>query len=173
MNQLTLDPQPQEQSYRTIPLTQGQVTTVDIGDFDWLNQWKWCALWSKHGKCFYAARTSVSATGRRGTIRMHRFILDLSGKTEGDHKNGDTLDNRRFNLRPANHQQNSRNRKHRIDNQSGFRGVYSDGIAWRAQIRISGKLKSLGRFGSAESASAAYENERRQTYGEFIREGAK
>lgn len=32
---------PLQPDYRTIPLTQGQVTIVDAADYKWLNQWKW------------------------------------------------------------------------------------------------------------------------------------
>jgi hypothetical protein len=33
----------QGDSYRTIPLTQGQVAFVDTKDYEWLSRWKWFA----------------------------------------------------------------------------------------------------------------------------------
>ncbi len=53
--------QPADPSYRIIALTQGQVTTVDTGDYDWLMQWHWYAWWNKNGRCFYAVRTMTLA----------------------------------------------------------------------------------------------------------------
>ena len=46
--------QPLDQSYRLIPLTQGQNAIVDVEDFEWLDQWNWCAQWT--GRHFYAVR---------------------------------------------------------------------------------------------------------------------
>jgi len=37
-----------------IPLTQGLYALVDGEDYDWLMQWKWCAV--KFGRVFYAKR---------------------------------------------------------------------------------------------------------------------
>jgi hypothetical protein len=54
-------------SYRLIPLTQGQFATVDAADYEWIVQWKWCAHWSKEGKCFYASRVDVSSGKRMRT----------------------------------------------------------------------------------------------------------
>src|SRR5208282_311362 len=113
MNLIEQGPQPTSPSYREIPLTQGQVALVDIADFEWLNQWKWTAQWSESNQCFYAIRRpGKSADGKRHKIWMHRLILGLMlrDEREGDHiKTGKTLDNRRANLRIANHSQNVSN----------------------------------------------------------------
>lgn len=109
---------------RTIPLTRGYVATVDDSDYEWLNQWKWCA--NVKANAAYAYRTISNGKGRTGiSCYMHRLILGIHGRSgiEGDHRNGDTLDNRRVNLRLASRRQNARNQHMRADNTSGVRGV--------------------------------------------------
>jgi len=96
---------PTSDDTRLIPLTQGKVAIVDAADYDWLNQWKWYA--SKEGRVFYAIRRDNDCGGRDIKVRMHRVILGVPTGLEGDHINGDGLDNRRANLRTVTKQQNS------------------------------------------------------------------
>ncbi len=56
MNQLCLDLQPTDPSYRLIYLTQGQVTLVDTEDYEWISQWKWRAKRNPRSGNFYAVR---------------------------------------------------------------------------------------------------------------------
>lgn len=87
-----------------------------------------------------------------------------------DHANGERSDNRIANLRPATISQNKANSKLRQDNQSGFKGAYlAPNGRWRAQIRCNGKLRSLGRFPTAEQAHAAYAKAAADLFGEFAR----
>ncbi len=78
----------EEKEYCLISLTQEQYAIVDVKDFSWLNQWKWCACWNLDTKSFYAKRSE-----RKITIAMHRVILGLKHLDGllGDHKNRDTL----------------------------------------------------------------------------------
>ncbi len=87
-----------------------------------------------------------------------------------DHANGERSDNSLANLRPATISQNKANSRLRQDNQSGFKGAYraSNG-RWRAQIRCHGRLRSLGRFATAEQAHAAYVKAAAELFGEFAR----
>src|SRR5712664_3648473 len=105
--------QPSDTSYRLIPLTQGKNAIVDTKDFEWLSQWNWCA------ECvdgyFYAIRRSF-----RKRISMHGAILKIKTGEEGDHRNHDTLDNRRKNIRRCTRTQNARNVRKPWDNRSGF-----------------------------------------------------
>jgi len=116
---------PHHESYRTIPLTQGKVTIVSVRDFKWLSQWKWCAHFSRCVQSFYAYRAITLRPGRRVHVAMHRLILGLEfgDRKQGDHRNGDTLDNRRLNLRVATQAQNSRNTGVQRHNTSGYKGV--------------------------------------------------
>jgi len=93
---------------KQITLTQGQYAIVDDWNYEWLNQWKWCAGWAKNTKSYYAMRRAKGEFDRYYTIRMHREILGLKkgDRRQADHINHNTLDNRESNLRIVNNQQN-------------------------------------------------------------------
>jgi hypothetical protein len=105
---------------RLILLTQGKFAIVDDADYEWLNQWKWCARWHMQTKSFYAVRNIPKQSLN---MRMHRQILELGNgnhdKRQGDHINHDTLDNRRNNLRIVTSRGNNSNRR----NQSPYGGL--------------------------------------------------
>jgi hypothetical protein len=106
------------QKWEYIKLSDGQLSKVSAEDFDYLNQFRW---YCNHG---YALRHPKMINGiRKGKIMMHSVV---NGTPEGmytDHINGDTLDNRRENLRSVTPQQNSMNSRSPIHNKTGKRGV--------------------------------------------------
>jgi hypothetical protein len=55
---------------------------------------------------------------------MHREIMKTPKGMHTDHINGDTLDNRKENLRVCTHRENCQNKKLRSDSASGMKGVY-------------------------------------------------
>lgn len=76
-----------------------------------------------------------------------------------DHINGDRADNRFWNLRSCNRAINAQNqRKASKNNKCGFLGVHKFRDKFEAQIRdpIAKKIRSLGRFDTAQEAGAAY-----------------
>lgn len=151
---------------RKIPLTRGMMAIVDAQDHAFLRWFNWYALSNNCGK-FYAAR-DVKTGGKRQTVLMHRVVLGLSGALEGEHENGNSLDNRRENLRPATRTQNHANRKRLpIGKSSPYRGVSAHLGAWTAQISINNKKKHLGRFHDPVLAARAYDAAARQQFGEF------
>lgn len=106
---------------KKIQLTRDRVTLVDDEDFEELNQWKWHA-WKPQNGSFYARRSLLC-----GKVLMHRQILGLKcgDLREGDHRNHNTLDNTRSNLRICTHKQNLMNQKpQRWGVSSRFKGVY-------------------------------------------------
>ena len=161
---------PTKPSYKEILLTQGQVAIVDAADFDWLNQWKWSARWNKGTQSFYALRNIPAPNGRQVTLGMHRAILGLQNgdKRYADHRNHETLDNRRENLRIATGAQNQQNGRKRKDNGSGFKGVRicRNGF-YQATIRINGKETYLGRSKNPAAAHALYRAAALEFFGEF------
>lgn len=162
-------PAPPNESTRYIALTQGQFTLVDAGDYDWLNQWLWCARWNKGTKSFYAVRNAPAPA--RETILMHRQIAGLikGDGREADHWNHNTLDNRRINIRDCSVAQNRRNVSKHNDNKSGYKGVYfyPPTSKWAAMIHVDGKNRYLGYFSEALLAARAYDEAARKNFGEF------
>lgn len=164
---------PTQQEYREITLTQGQAAVVDVLDYDDLDKRNWCAHWNEDTKSFYAVRNSSKVNGRSHTVYMHREILGMKfgDGREGDHFDGDTLNNRRLNLREATHSQNKMNTFKPSTNTSGYKGVTlnKNRGKWQAQIKIQGKYKYLGLFGKAEDAYAAYCRAATEHQGEFAK----
>lgn len=152
-----------------IPLTQGQFAIVDYGDFKSVSRWKWYALWSPITQSFYATRTLRAEDGRSRRIYMHREIAQPGGELRVDHKNGDTLDNRRENVRSASHAQNIQNSRKPKSNTSGLKGVSASGKKWLAQITANGKNRYLGVHATREDAHAAYVTASRELHGDFGR----
>lgn len=91
-----------------------------------------------------------------------------------DHVNGDGLDNRIDNLRPATVSENAANRRVRRDSSTGAKGViwYARTRRWQARITVKGKEKHLGYFTRFEDASDAYQRAAVQHFGEFANSGA-
>lgn len=167
MNQLALDLQPADPSYRLIPLTQGQFAKVDAEDFERLSKYKWRAYWNPRAKSFYAVRWSPRNHYERRLIYMSREILNAQSGVQVDHIFHDTLDNRKSQLRPCTQTENSRNHRTARRNKSGLKGVTSDGNRWRATIRVNGLQKHLGSFKTPEQAHEAYKNAALEMHGKF------
>lgn len=154
--------QPLDQSYRFIPLTQGQNAIVDANDFEWLSTFAWYADFDKTG--FYAKY------GHRNAVRMHRLILGCKKGEFADHINGDTLDNRRENLRKCSQLENAKNRKKHRKTKSAFKGICQDMKTgrWRVRIAIAPKKRvNVGYFVTQEEAARAYDVAAKIHYGEF------
>lgn len=90
-----------------------------------------------------------------------------------DHINGNILDNRIENLRPATHSQNMRNSKKPVNNTSGVKGVYwqKDKNMWRVQIWNGGKQQYVGRYYDIEEAKISAITFRKTNHAEFANAG--
>lgn len=160
-----------------IPLTQGKVAIINAVDAD-LADLKWHARKSRN--TFYARRNIPVEPNKQTTESMHRVILarklerPLRKSELVDHIDGDGLNNRRNNLRPATNAQNVRNSRKRTTNTSGFKGVSwnKEHRKWRAEIMARGKKKFLGLFNTAEEAHKAYCEAAEQLHGEFANFGS-
>lgn len=154
---------------KVITLPNNRKTLVDAADYAALSNWSWHV--TRSGNRYYVARN----VGRR-VFLMHREIMNAPQGTDVDHINGDSLDNRRENLRLATRKQNQANRRLGRNSTSGFKGVsrYDYGRCkgkglWMASIRINGKKTTLGYFKSKEAAARAYDAAATRHFGEFAK----
>lgn len=164
MHKRELVTQPADPSYRLIALTHGMVCKVDTEDYDRITQWRWFA---KRFKCgWYAART-VNKAGKFSTVLMHRIIMGDPAGTTVDHRHHDTLDNRKSELRYADHFQQSQNTRVRKDSATGHKGVVKRGKMFRVRVQTGKVRKHIGWFSSLESAIEARDIEAKSSHGEF------
>jgi hypothetical protein len=107
---------------KLILLTQNKFVKVSDEDYEYLSKWGW---YYNEG---YAVRKE---NGRH--LQMHRVIMGAIKGQLVDHKNSDTLDNQRENLRLCNHSTNAMNmRKHK--GSSIYKGVIKTEWGYRTQI---------------------------------------
>jgi hypothetical protein len=155
---------------RTIPLTQGCEAIVDAGDYPYLAQFHWYVDKSS-GTTSYAKR-KLTVDGRNVSRFIHQEVCQVADGQEPDHINGNGLDNRRCNLRPAPHRSNIHNRKRQSNNTSGFIGVcwHKQREKWAAALKApDGKKKSLGLYVDILDAAKAYDAGARRYFGNFAR----
>lgn len=141
---------------------------VDDEDYDFVNQYRYRPDVGSSGVVY--ARTLTprppgdDRPGKR-SIAMHNLILGIVGV---DHINHDGLDNRRQNLRPANHsQQNMNARRVGATSMSHGVSVHPHSSRYRARIQVAGRSISLGTYDTEEEASAAYKRAALLHFGEF------
>ena len=149
-----------------MPLTKGYVTKIDASDALLV------AGFNLHATVGRSGVYAIASLGH-GNKKMclHRMIMSAPDGIHVDHINGDTLDNRRDNLRLATAAQNSRNCKPVMGGTSEMKGVswHKASNRWRAQIRVETKKIHLGIFKSEADAYAAYCDASDKYHGEFGR----
>lgn len=141
----------------------GRKTLLDRSDYERVK-----------GKFLWRARKAKSGAyyvkGGPGRC-LARYILGMPSGPHIDHINGDSLDNRRINLRPCTHSQNQWNRKRapgisRLKGATHFKNHPST-CRWMSRITKNGKRKLLGFFPSALMAALAYDDAAYAIHGEY------
>lgn len=148
--------------------THGTFTVlVDDEDADLVRQHTWHVSKDRNGT-FYVKTNIRRADGRYRRGYLSRMIMGEDGPIV-DHADGNTLDNRRSNLRHATNQQNCANRGPQANNKSSFKGVsfFPNLGKWAAKIRVDQSLKHLGYFEQPQEAAKAYDAAAREYFGEF------
>jgi hypothetical protein len=151
---------------KKIPLTRGKFALVDDADYEWLMQWKWCAVAANRDKTDWYAATGCPQ------IFMHRLILNAPANMKVDHHYGNGLNNQRYNLRLCNNVQNQGNRKPQKSRRSSiYKGIHwnKQSQKWVAQIVKLGHTTYLGSYSKEKDAAKAYDKAARLYFGEFAR----
>lgn len=153
----------------TLYLTDGRPFQVDDADEARVAAYRWYAGGSRHR---YAARSAYSQ-GQKTTLYLHRWLLEAGPGEQVDHIDGNTLDNRRANLRLCTRKENSRNHPGRPNQRrSRYKGVEyrTDGVRrrpWYAGARVDGRIVCFGFYLTEEEAALAYNAGVSRLYGEF------
>lgn len=129
---------------------------VDDADFERVSQFKWHAV--KRDRRFYAARNIRKPDGTRTIQLLHQFLMPCVPQV--DHRDGNGLNDKMENLRPATHRQNQQGAlRKRRGATSKFRGVNWDKRAgkWQASITVDGLGVWLGYFTVERDAARAYD----------------
>lgn len=148
---------------REIKLTHGYVTLVDDDDYEWLSRFNW------HVEIMRGRPYARTSGGEASGMCMQRFIMGDPQGFEVDHRNNNSLDNRRGNLRLATASQNRANHKLYRNNSTGFHGVHRRKVngSFMAYINCGGRRRYLGRFANAETAAKAHDEAAHEAFGEF------
>ena len=123
----------------------------DAEDFDFVNQYTWYINKDKK-KDYECVVTRVrQASGKQTGKSAHRLLMNEPAGMLVDHENGNTLDNRKSNLRIATNEVNQHNR-HSV---KGYSWNKKD-RKWKAFITVNYKLIYLGRYTTEAEARSAY-----------------
>lgn len=145
---------------------------VDNEDYEFISKFSWHLSPDnlKKPNNFYAYTNIRKNDGTRGRISMSRLIMNQNYKNgmEIDHKNHDTLDNRKINLRICSKTLNRLNRKP-TKHSSKYKGVswYPKYNKWASRINKNGKTIFLGYFEKEIDAAKKYDEVVKNYHGEY------
>lgn len=155
---------------KEIKISKGMTALVDDEDYDKVSKFRWFAV--KKGNNYYAQRvnyTNINSELMGKTSIMHRFILgEVDSNIKIDHRDHNTLNNQKNNLRRCTQKQNCINTSSHKGSTSKYRGVYlNNSFKWSAQIKHPNGLRETKTFNSEIEAAKWYNEKAEKSYGEF------
>lgn len=141
--------------------------TIDAEDWGKVKKYRWYPHTER--KTFYIIAKDYD---NNIMLKLHRVILNLNNsEIQADHKNHDTADNRKENLRVCTASENLKNRGKQRNNTSGYKGVYwsKKNKKWISFINFNKKMKYLGSFDSIDKAAISYNIAAIEHHGEFAK----
>lgn len=149
------------------PVGKGFVALVSPQDADTL-KWGW---WVERRGEYVKVKRSVQRNGVKHKLSLAREILALDGDCVADHISGNTLDNRRANLRAATYAGNAQNRRP-TRGRALPKGVRVCGASFYASIAADNRRFHLGAFTTSDEAAEAYEVAAALYHGDYRRGSA-
>jgi len=150
----------------------GYKVLIDDEDYEKIIKYNWY-ITKPNGKTFVYFSRMVSDISKRYNISLHRYIMgaQLYDKNIIDHINGNTLDNRKCNLRICTSFGNNCNSRKQKNNKSGYKGVsyYKRNNKYVATIGYKNKTLFLGYYDNPLDAHAAYCEASKKYHGEYGR----
>lgn len=143
---------------KKISLGNNQFAIVDDEDFELISKLKWHIQPACNGREGYAVTK----------IRMHRVIINAPHGAMVDHINGDSLDNRKCNLRLCTNAQNQQNTEAR-GGSSRHKGVSFNKKSgkWLAGFLFEGRRYYCGLWDDEDDAARAVDKKRGEVCGTF------
>lgn len=140
-----------------LKLVSGEMVLLDDEDFEAMSKFRW-----------YLSTDGYAAT-YQPTRYMHRMVMKTPKGMECDHRRHMLLDNRKSELRNTPKSGNMRNKRHKKDGTSRFKGVTWDRVRakWRAQLKVGVKHLLCARFDSEIEAARAYDACALRVFGDF------
>lgn len=144
----------------------GKIAFVDDIDAHWISQREWHLTGDGYVACYLFGGRKASPR----VVYLHRLIVLAPDTMTVDHRDRDTLNNRRLNIRTATQSQQNANRA-KFVGKSRHKGVFlrADGLKWCAQIGWQGMRYQLGSFAHEDDAARAYNYAAVELMGEFAR----
>lgn len=150
----------------------GRAAFVDDSDFDLVNSHNWQSHSHRRTFVVHRKRKMTDPQDLPKKIYLHRFILNAKKGQIIDHKDGNSLNNQKSNLRFCTNAENARNSRSRIGATSRFLGVSkhrTNRAKWVAQYQEYGKSYHIGIYESEVEAALAYNVAASFAFREFAR----
>lgn len=130
------------------------------------NDWSTLAPGRKGSKRRYAHRRAWT----KDEDYLHRAIMKSPKGMQVDHRDGNTMNNRRGNLRECTNAQNQMSKRDTGRAPGKYRGVYrAESGGWFASICKDQAQQYLGTYSTDVDAALAYDAAARKLFGEFAR----
>ena len=150
-------------------LPSGHEVMVSDRDKALVKKYNWYYQKSIHHSNAYVKGYMRGGQSHAMKFRIHRVIMKARTGVLVDHRDGNTFNNTRRNLRTCSPAQSVCNSRKKREHKK-YKGVYRDRQGkWYAQIYRDKVAHYLGSFGTMEEAAIAYNKAARRLHGRFAR----